>query len=225
MVETIYTIPVNEAFDLYSGCPVCSLYKKLEETELETILGGAMMEPDIRIETNKKGFCGTHYGMMFEMKNRLGLALIIESHLSLGILKTLNGGLFDSGKGKKLEKQSQSCYICGKIEHSLTKMLENAAYLWEREKEFREKLSNQPYFCLGHYADLLYAASCSMPKKRYAEFAGECDRLMAGYCEKLLADVTWFTKKFDYRNENEPWGDSKDAVERAIRFLSGARRL
>jgi hypothetical protein len=224
MIEKIYTIPVNEAFDLYSGCPVCSLYKKLEDTELDTILGGAMMEPDIRIETNKKGFCGRHYDLMFNMKNRLGLALILESHLSLNIIKTLKGGIFASAKGQKLEKQSQSCYICDKINHSLTKMLENTAYLWEREKEFREKLSKQPYFCLAHYADLLYAGSYSMTKKLYSDYAGECRAVMVRYSEKLLADITWFTKKFDYNNEHEPWGDSKDAVERALKFLSEYKR-
>ena len=221
MIEKIYTIPVNEAFDLYSGCPVCSLYKKLEGTELEKILGAAMMEPDIRIETNKKGFCGKHYAIMFQMKNRLGLALILESHLSLNILKTLKGGAFDSANGKKLERQSQSCYICEKIERSLTKMLENTAYLWETEKEFRQKLLKQPYFCLGHYAELLYVGRYSLPKKLYPDFAGDCKSVMTSYGEKLLGDITWFTKKFDYRNENEPWGDSKDAVERALKFLAG----
>ena len=94
MIEKIYTIPVNEAFDLYSGCPICSLYKKLEDIELDAILGAAMMEPDIRIETNKKGFCGKHFDIMFNMKNRLGLALMIESHLSHNIVKTLKTRVF-----------------------------------------------------------------------------------------------------------------------------------
>ena len=39
------------------------------------------MEPDIRQETNDKGFCQRHYTKMFSMKNRLGLALMLESHL------------------------------------------------------------------------------------------------------------------------------------------------
>ena len=57
MEEKIYTIPVNEAFDKKCGCPFCTLFSELEQTELESILGAAMMEPDTRIETNKKGFC------------------------------------------------------------------------------------------------------------------------------------------------------------------------
>ena len=85
-MEQIYTIPVNEAFeasaaDASCGCPLCTLYRKLEENELELILGASMMEPDVRIQTNREGFCRLHYDMMFVRKNRLGMALTLESHL------------------------------------------------------------------------------------------------------------------------------------------------
>ena len=87
MPEKIYTIPVNEAFeasrdDASCGCPFCTLYNTLEENELDRILGAAMMEPDVRIETNAQGFCDTHFKMMFVRKNRLGLGLILESHIA-----------------------------------------------------------------------------------------------------------------------------------------------
>ncbi|MBQ9921509.1 MAG: 3-dehydroquinate synthase [Clostridia bacterium] len=35
----------------------------------------------------------------------------------------------------------------------------------------------------------------------------------------LKEDVSWFCKKFDYRYDSEPWGNSKDAVERAIKSI------
>jgi len=227
MIEKIYTIPVNEAFDLYCGCPICSIYKKLEDNELDIMLGASMMEPDIRIETNKKGFCGRHFDMMFNMKNRLGLALIIESHLALNINKKIKGGIFDSfdSKAKKFEKQSQSCYVCGRIDHSLNKMIETTALLWEREKEFKEKLLKQPYFCVSHYSSLLYAGEYTLSKKSYADFAENCKKVMTVYSEKLLNDISWFIKKFDYNFQDEPWGDAKDAVERAVKFLSEYKHL
>ena len=226
MIEKIYTIPVNDAFDLYSGCPVCSLYKKLEENELEIILGAAMMEPDTRIKTNEQGFCGRHYDIMFNQKNRLGLALILESHFSQNIIKTLEGGLLGNfGKTNKLDKQNESCYVCQRISHSLNLMLETAALLWQREREFKEKLLAQPYFCLFHYSELLSAGERVLHKKSYAGFFDDCKKVNTGYAKKLYEDVSWFVKKFDYRYEHEPWGDSKDAVERAIRFLAGYKNL
>ena len=39
------------------------------------------------------------------------------------------------------------------------------------------------------------------------------------YFDQLREDVSWFCKKFDYRYDQEPWYNSKDAVERAIIFL------
>ncbi|MBQ4316768.1 MAG: hypothetical protein IJC20_00830 [Clostridia bacterium] len=82
MKEHIYTIPVTEAFsENKDRCPFCALLEKLERDELDIILGASMMEPDVRSETNEKGFCKKNYEKMFDMKNRLGLALMLESHL------------------------------------------------------------------------------------------------------------------------------------------------
>ena len=81
MEEKIYTIPVTQAFEKKEGCPFCRLKKELENTELELIMGASMMEPDVRIKTNEQGFCRRHFDKMFEMKNRLSLALMLESHL------------------------------------------------------------------------------------------------------------------------------------------------
>jgi len=228
MVEKIYTIPVNEAFDLYSGCPHCALYKKLEDNELDIILGAAMMEPDTRIQTNAEGFCGKHFDMMFNLKNRLGLALMIESHLSENINKALKGGLLAKVSGKKIDKGDkgrESCYVCTRISQKLIKMLETTALLWEKEREFRDKLDKQPYFCIPHYTALLSAGEYTLHKKIYADYSNACRKVMTEYSEKLLADVSWFIKKFDYRFKEEPWGDAKDAVERAVRFLCEYKKL
>ena len=86
-MEQIYTIPVNEAFELVGdkpecGCPFCHLYRKLQEDEIEIILGASMMEPDIRIKTNEEGFCGRHYARMLVRKRMLGMGLIMQSHLA-----------------------------------------------------------------------------------------------------------------------------------------------
>lgn len=224
MIEKIYTIPVNEAFDLYDGCPFCALYKRLEMNEIDIILGASMMEPDIRIKTNEQGFCEKHYVQMFAKQNRLGLALMLESHLSEEIIPDIKGGalakLFKpAADNKKIDKQVHSCYVCGRVKFSLGKMMENTALLWEKEREFKEKLSKQPYFCVRHYSELTNIASYTLSKKINADFSDSAKSVMLAYAEKLLADVSWYIKKFDYRYEDEPWNDSKDAVERALKFL------
>lgn len=83
MKERIYTIPITEAFEQDSECPLCICEKKLENDALEYTLGPSMMEPDSRIETNKKGFCVHHFTKLYNMQqSRLGLGLIIETHLA-----------------------------------------------------------------------------------------------------------------------------------------------
>ena len=228
-MEQIYTIPVNEAFeasaaDAACGCAFCALYRKLEDNELDLILGASMMEPDVRIKTNKQGFCKTHYDMMFVRKNRLGMALTLESHLD-----ELRGEITDGilsvllGPGKKAEKRiaalEDSCYVCGRIDFNFDHMVETAVYLWEKDPEFRDKFRAQPMFCLPHYRRLLAAAEKRMRRKEFAAFVEAAAKITETYFDTLREDVSWFCQKFDYRYENEPWYNSRDAVERAMKFL------
>ncbi|MBQ8344797.1 MAG: hypothetical protein IJY42_00850 [Clostridia bacterium] len=226
-MEQIYTIPVNEAFEASAadpacGCPFCTMYNRLEENELELILGASMMEPDVRITTNKQGFCRTHYDRMLHRKNRLGMALTLESHLEELSEEIKDGKLFSKPGDRPIKRIGElegSCYVCKRIDYHFDHMMETAVLLWSRDEEFRPKLKAQPYFCLPHYRLLLRYASDRMGKKEFAEFEGVCADIVNGYMEKLRTDVSWFCKKFDYRYDSEPWYDSKDAVERAVKFL------
>ena len=242
-MEQIYTIPVNEAFDAcaHEGeaevgaeqkkpeclCPVCRLYATLNENELTRILGAAMMEPDVRIQTNREGFCSAHFRAMFTRKNRLGLALMLESHLdslAKDLAPSAIGDLFKGAgasavaRAQKLEKD---CYICRRIEEHFAHMIDTVVYLYRTEDAFRRKFARQPFFCLPHYRLLAEKARVALPKKLYADFYQDLDRVTRTALDSLREDVSWFCKKFDYRYENEPWYNSKDAVERAIVFLSG----
>lgn len=225
-MENIYTIPVNEAFeesatDKACGCPFCTLYNKLEDDQLELILGASMMEPDVRIKTNEEGFCRTHYDMMFTRKNRLGMALTLESHLAQ-LKADMKGSLFarQGDKAvKRIEKLDSTCFVCRKIEFNFEHMIETAVILWESDEDFRPKLCAQPYFCLPHAAKMLKYAQKKLDKKSLAEFEKDVLTIQDAYMNKLEEDVSWFCKKFDYRYKEEPWYDSKDAVERSIKFL------
>jgi len=238
-METIYTIPVNEAFEACmeaaaadakantaalegitdaqaqhtAECPFCRLYAQLEENELDLILGASMMEPDVRIKTNAQGFCRRHMDMMFTRKNRLGMALMMESHLA----ETRR--LLEKADFAKLQKLEDDCYVCSRIKYSLDKMIVNAVLLWEQDYEFRKKLEGQAYICMPHTRMWLEAAKHQLNRKNYGRFCEELLSVTLGYYDNLAEDVSWFVKKFDYRYEKEPWGTAKDAVERTIKFL------
>jgi hypothetical protein len=46
-----------------------------------------------------------------------------------------------------------------------------------------------------------------------------------GNMDRLEQELDWFTKKFDYRNNDAPWGNSKDALPRSIQKLKGYSNL
>lgn len=232
-MEQIYTIPVNEAFDLVGekpecGCPFCVLYKKLQNDEIDIILGASMMEPDIRMKTNEEGFCLTHYNIMLGRRRMLGMGLMLESHLA-EVKKRLRGsGLLGAKRTSAVSSLGElecSCYVCGRIKKNLGAMIATAAYLWESdggysEDGFKKKFARVPYFCLPHYRAMIDYASKKMHKKIFPAFYDAAYAIEERYIDSLASDVSWFCKKFDYRYDEEPWYNSKDSVPRAVKFLA-----
>ena len=42
---------------------------------------------------------------------------------------------------------------------------------------------------------------------------------------RIQDEVNWFTKKFDYRYTQEPWKNSRDALPRGMRKMTGDRDI
>ena len=60
---------------------MCILEKRLEDDALKYTLGPSMMEPDSRIETNKRVFVISILQSCTTQENRLPLGLVIDTHL------------------------------------------------------------------------------------------------------------------------------------------------
>ena len=67
---------------------------------------------------------------------------------------------------------------------------------------------------------LMENAKRKLDKRKFGDFFEDISKIENAYFDKLIKDVSWYCKKFDYRYDSEPWYDSKDAVDRAIRFLT-----
>ena len=78
----------------------------------------------------------------------------------------------------------------------------------------------------GALGAALTAMVCELTvgKKQFAALYDAAYGVESRYLESLSGDVSWFCKKFDYRYDQEPWYNSKDSVQRAIKFLSGTPR-
>ena len=222
-METIYTIPIHEAYEKKCGCPICSLEHDLEQTSLEYVMGAAMMEPDVRIETNKYGFCKEHFQAMLAMQKKLPLALILESHTQ-ELLSLLTEEAPDKRKfplvADKIITATDSCFVCRQLEDRLNKYFSNIVHLWLHENDFRNLTREQEYFCPHHLAALLNFAKDELPKKFFADFYADHTLKTAEIIKGISENVSKFCKSFDHRFANEPLGDAKSAVEDAISFLS-----
>ena len=223
MRDDITSIPISDIFEVQDGCPLCRLRDLLEQRVVDYITGAAMMEPDVRKETNKLGFCYTHYEQLLKKHNHLGVALMMESHLD-SLEKRIFGGLFkDAGKqGKAAREALSTCFVCERVDKNMDQMADNLCKLWERERDFRDTFAAQPTLCLPHFALLAEAAGRTMGKRYRGEFCDAAAKLTYGALKNLREDVHHFTTMFDYRNsgENADWGTSKDSVERSVHFFT-----
>lgn len=231
MKEKLHTIPVNEAFDNGGECPLCTMRKELETKAIDFTMGPSYMEDDIRGETSKLGFCSPHIELLYKNQNRLGLALILKSHMDKVIkdVEKLTGSntkiqvpsLFrkqgeSSGLVSYIEGLDDSCFICDMINRTFERYIATIFYLYHQEDAFRQKLRKCKGFCSHHYGLLYKNAPRHLSGGQLKDFINELDSLYLDNMKRVRDDLDWFIDKFDYRYADEPWKNSKDALPRTI---------
>lgn len=234
MKEKLYTIPVTDAFHLNTECPLCILRRDLEERYIESLMNSGYMEPECRIRTNRLGFCARHNEMLCSMQNKLGIALMTHTHLQ-EILAELEAACTGDEKepfrlfkktdrpqpARILRKRLSTCMLCDEIEETLTRYLQTILYLYETDPSFQSDYRNSKGFCLPHFADLLESAEKKMIGQKKARFIQETSELEIRQLKRTESDLSWFIQKYDYRNQDKPWGTSRGAAQRAVRKLRG----
>ncbi len=231
MKEAIYTIPVNDAFDEGGECPFCNILRKLENDSIGYILGASYMEDDIRCETDKKGFCKKHYAMMYEKQNRLGLALMLQTHLQkiTTDIETLSASIKNTEKKRLFSKSdnenkissyinniNNSCYVCDRINNNFDRYFDTFFYMWKISSEIKDKVKNSKGFCIEHFSKLIEVSKNKLSKKEYAEFTDIIIPLQIENMKRLLAEIDHFINKFDHNYKDAPWGTAKDSLIRGI---------
>ena len=249
MKETIYTIPVNEAFEKDCECPVCELKARFENDTVQYFIGPSLMEPDTRIETNDKGFCARHFEMMYQTKaNRLGLGLMLDTYMqeqterlrkmvgaskkddenvkkSLFAPKPKAGAKAADSIIKYLNEHEKNCSICGKLNYTMERYVEIILQLFFSDDNFKARILNGKGFCLPHLKMLLKASSSKLSPGKRSDFSEAILKVQLENMDRIEKEVDWFTKKFDYRNQEAPWGNSRDALPRGIKKMTGADKV
>ena len=231
MAEHIHTILVMDALRTPGNCAFCAMYDKLESDSIQFIMGPAYMEDDVRMKTDKIGFCNRHLALMYKEQNRLGLGLMLHSHIKKiandidKIIKNpISGSFFKKeqsntiGKiGAYLKSVHESCYICEKIDNTFHRYIDTFLYLYNKDTQ---ETKTQKTYCMPHFIMLLELAS-NMSKNKREKFTDDILKPILNTIIELESDLDWFVSKFDQKNANEPWKNSKDALPRALSLLIG----
>jgi len=241
MKEQLYTIPLNDAINANDECPFCYIERNVEQDLLDFVLGSgsSYMEADIREMTDKAGFCRQHFQKMFDYGNALGNAWILKTHYRkvIGEMKeqfarfkptktTLKDKFRKTAEssnaiGMWVQGKERSCYICDHFKDTYARYMDTFFYLWKQDAEFSRKIKEGKGFCLHHFGDLCEAADSRLAGSEKDAFYETMFPLMERNMERLAEDVAWMVEKFDYRNKDADWKDSKDAIQRGMQKLKG----
>lgn len=242
MKEQIHTIPISDAFENSGECPFCYIERRSENHSMDFVLGhgASYMEADIRDMTDKEGFCRAHFKKMFDYGNSLGNAWILKT-LYMRYIEEMDSefkkfkpdsvqksGLFKSKNQPSsnsivnwINKREQTCFICDSVSKTFNAYMDTFFKMYEKEKDFTEKIANTKGFCLNHFKVLLEAADNKLKPAKKKEFYDLVLPMMKENMNRVFDDIAWFIEKYDYKNKDADWKDSKDAIQRGMQKIGG----
>ena len=244
MKEQLYTIPLMDAFRVDDECPFCYIERNLEQHALDFVLGpeASYMQDDIRFETDKVGFCREHLHKMFTYGNPLGSALILETHLKTkskelkeemknyssnvktSFMDRFRKDASSSKDGNNVSRwihtEESSCYVCNYIKKEYDRYMATFFVLFKRnEPDFIDLVKSGKGFCIHHFAEILDAAPLYLNEKEQKELRDILFPQMEENLERILEEIDWFQKKFDYRYRDADWKTSKMQYKERCRKL------
>jgi len=213
MQEKIYEIPLNDTFDVNEGCPFCRIADRLEAQRLEYILGPALMEPEVRIQTNKVGFCTDHLAKMKQGGNPLGLVLLLDSYLA-----TLEQNLDDvvRQKRKSNEKWDRGCFVCDRVAAEMERYRAVFYYMYAKQPEFAQKFERSE-MCLGHM--LFLVRGNTLKGKQLEAFVKVTEDKIKGKVHGLHYQAEQFADMFDHLKRETADKTCSNALDNLIKWI------
>lgn len=154
----------------------------------------------------------------------------IEKDSGMSLMKNLSSRVSPKQTGteklvddliSELTKLEGKCAVCSKLEYTMDRYVDVILYLWFKEDDFKKIFQSKKGFCLPHFRLLLQGTRKYLNPKETAIFVDSLIKMQLENMARIQNEVNWFTKKFDYRYNDEPWGNSKDSIIRSIQKLAG----
>ena len=91
--------------------------------------------------------------------------------------------------------------------------------MYKKDDELKNLLKQSKGLCLHHFGDIMEMSEKQLNDRQKDEFYPLLFDVMEKSMERVGEDVAWLVEKFDYRNKDADWKDSKDAIQRGMQKL------
>jgi hypothetical protein len=222
-----------------AGCAVCRLKTRAIERYLDGLLWENVNDPDVRREIRRaQGFCHEHAWGLARHGASLGAAILMRDALQnvLGALRdarcqalpdaplrralrSLDHGRQPASAAELLARltPSAACPACAQGEEMERIYLDTLMEHLLGEDGLLATYEASDGLCLPHFRQVI---SRAQEETAFSAMVNAQRRIW----ERLLAQLSEFIRKNDYRFRDEPVGEEGDAWLRAIAALAGAQR-
>lgn len=234
MKVVLETIPLWDALREDSECPLCSLMKKAEEDSISYYLSSAIMTPEVRVETNTKGFCPKHFYLLTLKNKPQSLSLMMDTYYGENEKQFKKGfDLIEKAKSKRdsqkaievfsneVKEREKGCLTCSRMNDRLYRYAFTLASLFVQDDEFKKTFLNSKGLCLHHTLIESKIAWDAQDKDECIEFQKSLFALLEKNLERVRKDDWWMTQKYKGENYDKPWNGCEDAHKRAVLKLIG----
>lgn len=226
---------VHDAYAAGGECPLCTLVDRAESLYLGSFRGNRVMEPSVRTRTNETGFCPGHARRLYAGEGKLGLGLVMHTHLQsaaakvTAVLEEMQGAAGAGRKGaarldravETMDRLHGSCYICGLLEADLDRYAFTILYLWQKDPEFAATLRSSRGFCLPHFLRMLAEARAGLRGDGLSRWLADVAPLLAESLAGLERDLLAFTQLHQGTREGLGTDEVRSALGRTLQKLVG----
>ena len=232
MKDHLETAPVIDAVRAHAGCPICILRNQIERQSVERYLGGAVMEPDIRLKTNAAGFCRMHHQQLMALKDYHGYALMMQTrlkevinNLEPSLQKLSSGGVFER-KNARLARSlamssSSRCLVCEGLEDTINRYMDIFMKLYREDTAFRRDFAECSGICLIDLPLVLDRAESGLPPQLRRTFLECVSKQTLNGLNTAQQDLDALCSSFHYGSPEKDNPRIHSALERAVNLLRG----
>lgn len=232
------TIPVWDGIKSNSECFLCSLMEEAEKDGIRYYLSSAIMTPEVRVRTNRYGFCPKHSADLAAAYKPQSLSLVMDTYYdeNKALFKSDFEKIRNTSNARKAgkllgdlfsiaDRREEGCLICSRMKDRLDRYTFTTASLFGEDQEFRAAFKSSKGFCLHHAKALYQMAPEALKGDMLLEFYQSLSELLEKNLERVQKDCWWMSQKYKSENKDKSWNGCEDAEIRAVYKLIGKARV